>query len=183
MRIISGKYKGRRIPVRKSFSARPTTDFAKENLFNVLNNHFDFEGLRVLDLFAGTGSISYEFASRGAQVDLIEIDYHSFMFIRNTIRELGLENVKPFKADVFKAIPRIKHTYSIIFADPPYTMGNIQATPDLIFSSGILTRGGWFILEHSGKYNFNSQSNFKELRKYGSVHFSIFAYTDDLPKD
>jgi 16S rRNA (guanine966-N2)-methyltransferase len=183
VRIVSGKYKGRRIPVRKTFPSRPTTDFAKENLFNVLNNHFDFEGLRVLDLFAGTGSISYEFASRGANVDLIEKDYHSYLFIRNTISDLDIKTIRPFKADVFHALPSIKHKYDLIFADPPYAMESIPKVPDLIFEHKLLTEGGWFILEHSDKHVFNAHPFFKELRKYGSVHFSIFSAKADSTND
>lgn len=174
MRIVSGKYKGRHIPVRKNFPSRPTTDFAKENLFNVLNNIFDFEELKVLDLFSGTGSISYEFASRGAIVTLIENDYRSYEFIRKTILNLEMKNVKPFKADVFRALRKIPQKFDLIFADPPYTLKNIEEIPPLIFENQLLTDDGWFILEHSDKNDFRAFQYFKELRKYGSVHFSIF---------
>jgi 16S rRNA (guanine966-N2)-methyltransferase len=174
VRIVSGQYKGRHIPVRKNFPSRPTTDFAKENLFNVLSNYFDFEELRVLDLFAGTGSISYEFASRGSQVDLMENDFRSFAFIRKTLDLLDMKNVTPFKADVFRAIKRMGAKYDLVFADPPYTMKEINSIPDLIFENKILKDDGWFILEHSDKNDFRSHKYFKELRKYGSVHFSIF---------
>jgi 16S rRNA (guanine(966)-N(2))-methyltransferase RsmD len=174
VRIVSGKYKGRHIPVRKNFPSRPTTDFAKENLFNVLNNTFDFEELKVLDLFSGTGSISYEFASRGAIVTLIENDYRSYEFIRKTILDLEMKNVTPFKADVFRALRKIPQQFDIIFADPPYTLKNIEEIPPLIFENQLLTEEGWFILEHSDKNDFRAFRYFKELRKYGSVHFSIF---------
>jgi 16S rRNA (guanine(966)-N(2))-methyltransferase RsmD len=143
VRIVSGKYKGRHIPVRKNFPSRPTTDFAKENLFNVLNNYFDFEELRVLDLFAGTGSISYEFASRGSQVDLIENDFRSFEFIRKTIDLLDMKNVTPFKADVFRAIKRMGTKYDLVFADPPYTMKEINSIPEFIFENKVLKNEGW----------------------------------------
>ena len=174
MRIISGKYKGRHIPVRKNFPSRPTTDFAKENLFNVLNNHFDFEHLQVLDLFSGTGSISYEFASRGAMVDLVEKDFRSIEFIRETIRDLQFANINPYKTDVFRALLKLSKTYDIIFADPPFMMNNIGDLPDLVFNLHLLNMNGWFILEHSDKFAFNAHENFSQLRKYGSVHFSIF---------
>jgi 16S rRNA (guanine966-N2)-methyltransferase len=174
VRIISGKYKGRRIPVRKNFPSRPTTDFAKENLFNVLNNYFDFEGLKVLDMFAGTGSISYEFASRGASVTLIENDYRSYDFIRKTIADLEMKNITPYKSDVFRVAHRLKEKFELIFADPPYTLKNIDEIPDLIFDNQLLTEEGWFILEHSEKNDFRSHKCFKELRTYGSVQFSIF---------
>jgi 16S rRNA (guanine966-N2)-methyltransferase len=174
VRIVSGKYKGRHIQVRKNFPSRPTTDFAKENLFNVLNNYFDFEGLKVLDLFSGTGSIAYEFASRGATVDLIERDYRSYEFIRDTIESLKMFNIKPYKADVFKVIHKLKDKYDLVFADPPYQMADISEIPGLVFKYGILKPGGWFIIEHSDKVKFNEQPNFREVREYGSVNFSIF---------
>jgi 16S rRNA (guanine966-N2)-methyltransferase len=179
MRIVSGKFKGRRIPVRKNFPSRPTTDFAKENLFNVLGNQFDFEGLYVLDLFSGTGSMSYEFASRGANVELIEKDYHSFVFIQNTIASLEFKTIKPYKADVFRALHAIHRKYDLIFADPPYTLKTIQTIPDLIFEHSLLKDGGWFILEHSSRNIFNAHPDFKETRKYGSVHFSIFVKKEE----
>jgi 16S rRNA (guanine966-N2)-methyltransferase len=175
VRIVSGKYKGRHIQVRKNFPSRPTTDFAKENLFNVLSNYFDFENLRVLDLFAGTGSISYEFASRGAVVDLIENDYRSFEFIRETINGMKIEGIKPYKADVFKVLHKLRDKYDIVFADPPYQMIDIPEIPNLVFRYQILKSGGWFILEHSDKIKFNAHENFREVREYGSVNFSIFA--------
>jgi 16S rRNA (guanine966-N2)-methyltransferase len=174
VRIISGTYKKRHIPVRKNFPSRPTTDFAKENIFNVLSNYFDFEDLQVLDLFAGTGSISYEFASRGSQVELIENDSRSFDFIRKTLALLEMKNVVPYKADVFKAIKRLGTKYDVIFADPPYTMKELDTIPDLIFDNKVLKDEGWLILEHSDKNDFRMHRCFKELRKYGSVHFSIF---------
>jgi 16S rRNA (guanine966-N2)-methyltransferase len=174
VRIISGKYKKRHIPVRKNFPSRPTTDFAKENIFNVLSNYFDFEELQVLDLFAGTGSISYEFASRGSQVELVENDFRSYEFIRKTLAELEMKNVTPYKADVFKVMKRLGKKYDLIFADPPYTMKDIDTIPDLIFDNQVLKEEGWFVLEHSDTNDFRSHKNFKELRKYGSVCFSIF---------
>lgn len=174
MRIISGQYKGRRIPVRKNFPSRPTTDFAKENIFNIIENYFNPEGLNVLDLFAGTGSISYEFASRGAIVDLIEKDYKSMLFIKDIIAAFKITSIRPFMADVFKHIKKIDTDYDIVFADPPYLLKNIHELPDIVFEYSLLKKSGWFILEHSDKYSFNSHVHFKELRKYGSVHFSIF---------
>jgi 16S rRNA (guanine966-N2)-methyltransferase len=141
----------------------------------VLNNYFDFEGLTVLDLFAGTGSISYEFASRGARVDLVEIDFRSFQFIRSTIEKLKMESITPFRADVFKALPRIKKTYDIVFADPPFQLKNIAEIPDLVFTHKLLSLNGWFIMEHSNRLKFSSHKHFRELREYGSVNFSIFS--------
>ena len=174
MRIISGTYKGRHIPVRKNFTARPTTDFAKENLFNILHNYFTFEELSVLDLFSGTGSISYEFASRGARVDLIEIDYRSVQFIRSTIELLQLNTITPFRADVFKVIGKLTGRYDIVFADPPYQLQSIPSIPNLILEKELLNTGGWLILEHSGSHSFRQHPRFKEIRTYGSVNFTIF---------
>lgn len=174
MRIISGKYKGRLIPVRKNFPSRPTTDFAKESLFNIINNYFNFQDITVLDLFAGTGSISYEFASRGARVDLIDHDYRSIQFIKSTINTLKLSNIRPYKADFFKIINKIDTQYDIIFADPPYQLPALSSIPDLIFERELLKPGGWFILEHPGNYSFGQHSRFKEVRKYGNVNFTIF---------
>jgi 16S rRNA (guanine(966)-N(2))-methyltransferase RsmD len=174
VRIISGTYKGRHIPVRKNFPSRPTTDFAKESLFNILNNHFDFNSITVLDLFAGTGSISFEFASRGAKVDLIDIDHRSISFIKSTIAALKFTNINAYHTDVFKVISKLDKQYDIIFADPPYQLESLPDLPDLILSTALLKPEGWFILEHSSRHSFNQHSRFRELRRYGSVCFSIF---------
>ena len=175
MRIISGEYKGRRIPVPGTFKARPTTDFAREALFNIIANYFNFQSITVLDLFSGTGSIGYEFASRGAEsVDLVEINRRYSDFIKKTVRKLGLKQVHIYTSDVFRLIPRIKSKYDIIFADPPYDLNNIPDIPGLIFDNNVLLKDGWFILEHGRSQDFSDHAHFKELRKYGSVHFSIF---------
>ena len=175
MRIISGENKGRRIPVPGSFKARPTTDFAKEALFNIIANHFNFEKIHVLDLFSGTGSIGYEFASRGAErVDMVELNKRYSDFIRKTIQHLGLRQVQIYNKDVFRAIPHIKDKYDIVFADPPYNLDKIPEIPEIIFNNNILLKNGWFILEHGRNLDFSGHSHFRELRKYGSVHFSIF---------
>ncbi len=174
MRIISGQYKGHRFQVRKNFPSRPTTDFAKENIFNVLGNYFDIEEIKVLDLFAGTGSISFEFASRGAEVDLIEKDFKSIAFIKKNIESLKITSIKPILGDVFRLVPKINSGYDIVFADPPYQLNNISDIPELVIENNLLNDSGWFILEHSARHTFNAHKNFKELRKYGSVHFSIF---------
>ena len=176
MRIISGKYKGRHIRVSKHFSARPTTDFAKENLFNFLNNYFDFSDTTVLDLFGGTGSMSYEFVSRGCpQVDLIENDFKSFNFINKVLAELKISEVSPIHTDAFQYLKKTRKQYDLIFADPPYQHQGIDTLPDLVFQNKLLKSKGWFILEHSDKHNFSAHSAFREHREYGSVNFSIFA--------
>lgn len=174
MRIVAGKHKGRNIPVRKNFPSRPTTDFAKENLFNVLANHFDFGQLQVLDLFSGTGNIGYEFASRGARVDMVERNFQSYKFILETLKKLGMHEVRVFKQDVFKVWQKLDKRYNIIFADPPFDMPELSTLPDIIFSKDLLSQGGWFILEHLGRYDFKGNLHFSEMRKYGEVHFSIF---------
>lgn len=182
MRIISGEYKGRRIPVPGNFKARPTTDFAKEALFNILANHFNFEKIQILDLFSGTGSIGYEFASRGAvRVDMVEMTKRYSDFIRQTVYRLGMKQVRTYNNDVFKVIPHLKNKYDIVFADPPYDFGRISVIPELIFSNNILEKDGWFILEHGRDLDFSESEHFKELRKYGSVHFSIFTLLADSP--
>lgn len=175
MRIISGEHKGRRIPVPGNFKARPTTDFAKEALFNIIANYFDFEKIKVLDLFSGTGSIGYEFASRGAErVDMVEMNKRYSLFIKQTIQNLGLRQVQIYNNNVLRAIPRIKNKYDIVFADPPYDFDKIPEIPELIFDNNILLKEGWFILEHGKNLDFSLHPHFKELREYGSVHFSIF---------
>jgi 16S rRNA (guanine966-N2)-methyltransferase len=174
VRIVSGKLKGRRIPVRKNFPSRPTTDFAKESLFNVLNNHFDFEGMRVLDLFAGTGSISYEFASRGAEVTSVELNFRSYRFIQETAHNLQLDKIRAIKADAFSYIGKAVDKYDIVFADPPYQLEGIDKLPELVLNSEIMAEGGCFILEHSDQKKFTGHQFLSDKRSYGSVNFSIF---------
>lgn len=175
MRIVSGTYKGRLIKPPKNFKARPTTDFAKENLFNILNNNFDFTELDVLDLFSGTGSISYEFASRGCKsVVSIESNFKHQIFIKKTIEELGLENLKSIKSDAFRYVKSCTKKFDIIFADPPYDLKEMELIPDFIFGHEILQNNGWLIVEHGDKTNLSKHKHFKEVRKYGGVNFSIF---------
>jgi 16S rRNA (guanine(966)-N(2))-methyltransferase RsmD len=175
MRIISGKYKGRRLSPPKNFTARPTTDFAKESLFNILNNRIDFEGIDVLDLFAGTGGIGIEFVSRGCNsVISIEQNDRHCAFIRKMCDELKITNLSLLKTDVFKFINSCHTQFDMIFADPPYQLENIAEIPDLIFSHKLLKTDGFFVLEHSDKNNFELHSNFVEHRHYGSVNFSFF---------
>lgn len=178
MRIVSGYLKGRRFSPPPSFKARPTTDFAKENLFNVLNNHIDFEDLKVLDLFGGTGSISYEFASRGAsEITCVEMNANHFGFIIKCIRELQLEKViQPVRADVFKFCTKSSESYDLIFADPPYDLKNADQLPDLIMAGNLLRPEGWFILEHSDKTSYAQHPAFREVRDYGKVNFTVFQH-------
>ncbi|MCX7987623.1 MAG: 16S rRNA (guanine(966)-N(2))-methyltransferase RsmD [Bacteroidales bacterium] len=174
MRIIGGKHKGRLLKG-KVTEARPTTDFAKESLFNILNNYFHFEQISVLDLFAGTGSISFEFASRGCNsIDLVEWNHHNYQYICNNIKELGLSFIKPYKSDVFNYLLLCKKQYDIIFADPPYELEGILKIPDLIFENNLVKPNGMLIIEHSKNTDFQSHSNFWQHRRYGAVHFSFF---------
>lgn len=176
MRIISGTHKGKVICPDKNFKARPTTDFAKENLFNVLNNYIDIEGASVLDLFSGTGSISYEFASRGAErIVSIEQNYNHYSFIKKTVVQLGFKSVTVFKTDVFIACKKLKgKSFDIIFADPPYDLDKIMEIPAAIFDNELLAPEGLAIIEHPGTVDFSSAPFFSEHRQYGSVNFSIF---------
>lgn len=176
MRIISGTHKGKVIVPDKNFKARPTTDFAKENLFNVLNNYIDIEGTTVLDLFSGTGSISYEFASRGAQkIVSIELDYYHYSFIKKTASRLGFKNMLIFKTNVFVACRKLKGSaFDIIFADPPYDLDRIKDIPAAIFDNDLLAPDGIAIIEHPGNIDFSPVPHFFEHRQYGSVNFSIF---------
>jgi 16S rRNA (guanine966-N2)-methyltransferase len=175
MRIVSGILKGRRIKPPKNFKARPTTDFAKENLFNILSNTFDFTELSILDLFSGTGSISYEFASRECvKVISVESNYRHQAFIRSTIHDLGLTQIKSYKSDALRYVKSCREKFDIVFADPPYDLKNIETIPDFIFKHNVLKENGWLIVEHGAKTNFSKHKGFKEIRNYGGVNFSIF---------
>ncbi|MDP4239135.1 MAG: 16S rRNA (guanine(966)-N(2))-methyltransferase RsmD [Bacteroidota bacterium] len=176
MRIISGKFKGRRIQAPTNITARPTTDFAKEGLFNLLNNRIDFEGIDVLDLFAGTGSISLEFVSRDCNsVISIEQNDRHCTFIRKTCDELKISNLSLIKTDVFKFIATCHTQFDMIFADPPYELEQLPQLPDLIFSKNLLKEDGLFVLEHSSKNKFEQHPHFVDHRNYGNVNFSFFA--------
>lgn len=175
MRIISGKYKGRRISAPTNITARPTTDFAKEGLFNLLNNRIDFEGIEVLDLFAGTGGISIEFVSRNClNVISIEQNDRHCNFIRKVTNELKISNLSLLKTDVFKFIDGCRTKFDVIFADPPYELDKLPEIPDLIFKYNLLKPDGIFVLEHSAKQNFHIHPNFIDHRNYGNVNFSFF---------
>ncbi|MGL2994487.1 RsmD family RNA methyltransferase [Flavobacterium sp. TSSA_36] len=183
MRIISGKYKGRRIQPPKNLPVRPTTDMSKEALFNVLNNHFNFEGLKILDLFSGTGNISYEFASRGSYpITSVDGDFGCIKFIKQIAAEYDF-TIAATKSDVFKFLENCKTTYDIIFADPPY--GLDQATFEkvvlLIFEKNLLNEDGMMIIEHSKYTKMNHLDNFSFQKSYGGSFFSFFEFnnTDD----
>ncbi|MCK4746723.1 MAG: 16S rRNA (guanine(966)-N(2))-methyltransferase RsmD [Bacteroidales bacterium] len=175
MRIISGTYRGKQIRPPKKFKVRPTTDFAKESLFNILLNQFDLGELDVLDLFAGTGSITYEFASRGARsVVAVERDPDHFHFIRRMCDELEMDLVTVIRGDAFRYLKKPYQSFDIIFADPPFDHSRIEALPDMIFETKILANEGQFILEHPGNHSFTAHPRFMQHRKYGGVNFSFF---------
>lgn len=175
MRIVGGKYKGRIFRPNKKFKARPTTDIAKEGLFNILENRFYFEDKKVLDLFAGTGSIGYEFMSRGCkEVTFVESNFNHYKFIHEVLASLKIENAKPFKSDVFRYLKTCKDKYNFIFADPPFDIHGYEEIPDAILNAEILETDGLLIIEHPKEIDFSQHSSFKELRKYGKVNFSFF---------
>ena len=175
MRIVSGKYKGRLIRPPKKINARPTTDFAKENLFNILETRIDFEDKEILDLFSGTGNMNYEFISRGSKTVLsIEKDFKHFQFIKKIAGEFGMSNLRVKKGDVFKFLRSCTQQFDIVFADPPYQLNNIEKIPELVINKDILKENGFLILEHSKYTDFSSNQHLYEHRKYGSVNFSFF---------
>src|SRR5919205_1758203 len=171
MRIISGSLGGRRFnPPAKMPYTRPTTDIAKEGLFNIIQNNLDIENLKTLDLFGGTGSISYELASRGAaDLTIVEKDNQMFDFIKKTSAALGLENFKVVKSDVFKFIEGCNQQFDFIFAGPPYALQTIDELPKLIFEKGLLKQNGWFILEHTPRNDYEKFPYFKTARNYGTA--------------
>ncbi len=177
MRIISGIHRGRKIIAPKNLPVRPTTDMAKEALFNILNNNFDFESVKVLDLFSGTGNISYEFASRSCkEITAVDNDSGCVNYINKTAEKLNFKNLNAIKANVLSFLEFPQQQYNIIFADPPYNFSEIEKIPEMIFNNHLLIKGGWLIIEHSKYNDFKKHSNFLEHRRYGKVNFSFFLY-------
>ena len=175
MRIISGKYRRRRFEVPKNFKARPTTDFAKENLFNVIGNLIDLEDSTALDLFAGTGSISFELLSRGCkEVVCVEKDAAHYAFIKKVKAELKAGQLLTVRGDAMKYITSTDRTFDFIFADPPYSFKELAQIPELILSKRLLNHNGIFVMEHPKEYDFSHLSGFLQQRVYGSVNLSIF---------
>ena len=175
MRIISGKYKGRHFDIPRTFKARPTTDFAKENLFNILTHIVDFEETTALDLFSGTGSISLELLSRGCKkVTSVEMESQHFAFLKkcqNTLQESAWHAVRD---DVFRFIRRCNTSYSLVFADPPYALKELKDIPALVLDGELLCNGGIFIFEHGKDYSFTEHPLFFRHVAYGSVNFTLF---------
>lgn len=175
MRVITGKYKGRRFDIPKTFKARPTTDFAKENIFNVLMGYIDFDGAEALDLFSGTGSISLELLSRGCkEVVSVEKDRDHARFISQCMQKIGATNDILIKGDVFKFLKSCHRQFDFIFADPPYALPELPTIPSLIFEYDLLKPDGIFVFEHGKHSSFEDNPHFHEHREYGSVNFSIF---------
>ncbi len=175
MRIITGTYKGRHFDIPRTFKARPTTDFAKENIFNVLQGYIDFEGATALDLFAGTGSISLELVSRGCkQVVSVEADCDHANFIRQCFAKLKEDKDLLIRGDVFRFLKSCHQQFDFIFADPPYALKQLPEIPDLILNGNLLAEDGLFVFEHGKDQDFSGHQRFVEHRSYGSVNFSIF---------
>ena len=175
MRIISGIYGGRRLSPPKNITARPTTDFAKESLFNLLNNRVEFDGIDMLDLFAGTGGIGIECVSRGArEVTAVEIAHVQQNWIISCCKQLGINNLNVIRGDVFKFLNSCRIKYDLIFADPPYALEQLPALPELILGRDILKENGWLVIEHGKDTDFTRHPRHIETRQYGSVHFSFF---------
>ncbi|MDG5800126.1 16S rRNA (guanine(966)-N(2))-methyltransferase RsmD [Marinilabiliaceae bacterium ANBcel2] len=178
MRIISGFLKGRRFNPPKNFKARPTTDTARESLFNILNNTIEYDQIKVLDLFSGTGAVTYEFVSRGVkEITSVEKNYNHYKFIKKTIEQLKIDNyVKTVKLDVFKFLKNEStEKFDLIFADPPFEMENFELLPDSIFLSNLLNPDALVIIEHGPDKDFSNNNNFKDRREYGKVNFSFFS--------
>lgn len=176
MRIISGKWGGRRInPPAKMPYTRPTTDIAKEGLFNILQNRISFDGIKILDLFGGTGCISYELASRGAgDLTIVEKDTTMHAFIKNNLQQLGAENFKVLKMDVFNFLETCNDQFDFIFAGPPYALGTIDELPKIIVQKKLIAAGGYFVLEHTPRNGYEKFEGFGFARNYGTTVFSFF---------
>ncbi|MCI7779490.1 MAG: RsmD family RNA methyltransferase [Bacteroidales bacterium] len=175
MRIITGKYKGKRFEVPRTFKARPTTDFAKENLFNVLRAYVDFDETHALDLFAGTGSITLELLSRGCpEVVSVERDRQHFAFIGQVLRSLADPAARPVCADALRYIQRATRSFELVFADPPYALRELPELPEMVLHGTLVAPGGIFVLEHGKDNDFSNHPLFLEHRAYGSVNFTFF---------
>ncbi|WP_419702047.1 16S rRNA (guanine(966)-N(2))-methyltransferase RsmD [Mucilaginibacter sp. NFX135] len=177
MRIIGGSLKGLRLNPPKNLPVRPTTDLAKEALFNILQNQIEFEEIKVLDLFSGTGNISMEFASRGAaQVISVDRSIHCVNYLKDISRQHKMEQIKAYKEDVFKYLQMETEQYALIFADPPYDLNRIPEISKIVFECNLLAPDGLLIVEHQSMQNLNNHPSFVEQRKYGHSSFSFFRH-------
>lgn len=176
MRIIAGNLRGRRLNPPANLPVRPTTDMARESLFNILNNYVDFDECTVMDLFAGTGAVSMEFVSRGVrEVTSIDINGQCTDYIKTAAAQFGIRNIHVVRADVFDLLKRVTRKFDIVFADPPYALEGLATLPDLVFNSQVLTDDGIFILEHPREFSFEEHPHFWQHRAYGKVNFTFFA--------
>jgi 16S rRNA (guanine(966)-N(2))-methyltransferase RsmD len=177
MRIIGGKYSKRIIKPPRKLPVRPTTDLAKESLFNILHHKIEFSGKSALDLFTGTGSLAFEFSSRGClPVTAVDLNFHCTKFVRQTALDFGMEQFIVIRSEVFRFLKTCGQKFDIIFADPPYDMSNIEELSSRIFSNQLLNENGWLIIEHPKEIDFSSHEYFTEHRRYGHVNFSLFKY-------
>lgn len=175
MRIIGGRLKGKIIQVPSGYKARPTTDFARESLFNILDNEYEFDDLKVLDLFGGTGAVSFEFGSRGVgRVYCVEMSRDNASFIKIEAQRLGLDNVTMVRDNVFDFLDICREKFDMIFADPPYALDALHNIPDKVFARDILYPDSYFILEHGGEHSFSDHPHFCKEKVYGRVHFTFF---------
>ena len=175
MRIVGGIYKGRKLPVSSKLDLRPTTDFAKESLFNLLNTRKNLHAIEFLDLFSGSGGIAFELISRGAERGTcVDNTSSSYDYRDRIMNQLGIKGIRNLKADVFKFLPRCSTKFDLIFADPPYDHERLVDLPDLIFDLDLLLEGGLFVLEHPEEHTFGKHPKFSEHRRYGRVNFSFF---------
>jgi 16S rRNA (guanine966-N2)-methyltransferase len=175
VRIVSGQWRGRNILAPKNLPVRPTTDFAKTALFNILANHFDFESISVLDLFCGTGNISYEFASRGTtDITCVDENARCVQFTESTFEKLMFFTAQIVKADVFSFLRQAERKFDIIFADPPFDLRETDTLPDLVFSRNLLKEKGWLIIEHQAKRKLSAEKEADAVRVYSNCAFSIY---------
>ena len=176
MRIIAGSLRGRRLNPPPTLPVRPTTDMARESLFDILGNYVDYEECSVMDLFAGTGAVSLEFVSRGARdVTAVDINAQCAAFIKQSAQRFDVGNLHVVRADVFDLMKRLNRQFDIIFADPPYALDSIDTLPDMVFDRHALTDDGIFVLEHPREYSFADHPHFWQHRAYGKVNFTFFA--------
>jgi len=179
MRIVSGTHKSKRITAPKNLPVRPTTDMAKESLFNILNNDYYFDEIRVLDLFSGTGNISYEFASRGTeQILCVDANLNCIRFIQKTADELGFNAITTIKADVFEFLEKHKNEHDVIFADAPYGLEGLDKIVEIVFAKKLLSIDGVLVLEHAKEQDFSNLPFFAHKRRYGNVNFSFFEWPE-----
>jgi len=177
VRITGGNLRGRVVHPPANLPIRPTTDFAKTALFNILNNYFDFEEVKVLDLFAGAGSIAFEFASRNAKsITCVDESYHCIQFIKKASEDLKIKNLNCIRTDVFQFIKKPGESYDIIFADPPFVLEKTDEIPDIILENNFLKEGGWLIVEHQSKRELKSKAKPFDVRKYGNCGFSMYKH-------